>query len=1195
MVIMAKDPIIDLGVADFKKYGLRALEDTTAAPFGALKTMRNAQVTDRGGLAPRSGTVQLGNTFYSLWKYRFKITALASQVPHANDVLKYDLSLAPSEFWDFVRTDGGDIRVITSDGETRVALEVVSIDTVLKTGTVFFRATGLAANTDTDFYLYYGNESAMQPEADDVYGSETLWTSLSDVYHFLGNAKDSAVAGNDGTFLDVTPTADGAMFIGEYILDSWLTGATSQPVGKSTTFQKVAQSFIMGPASQARIDLLLARLATTGSPSSTITLSVQADSAGQPSGSNLFSTGISSANWGSITAGRDQIFSTNLSTSLVSGTKYWFVITVASLSDTNFYNVAYDPTGNHGVLKSFDGTNWNVISGTLRFAVYKSGYINLASQVSLPIQDMFVSMIIKKVDANYECLIGNTTASSSGHLEINGASNGSGDPTPTVGRLTYRPSGGNQNSVNGTGLNTADGEEHLLRIFRDATSLRLYVDGVLAGTSSTDTSGSNLFQHIGEIQTRLNSTYSKAFGGLMKELRFGLASLADEAGALTEYNNLIETENFWLTSGAQMTGDSWFSATYKKGPVKGLFNFKKSNGSDELLLAAHGTDLEFVSKNYADEGWSLLRSDFTDEQEFGFSSSLVNTDITDYLVGCNRYEPYFAWTGATAKTVGVLNGSETTIIVDTTILPDIYESKTASTSSPTTLDIPITPWVASQWVNFYVRISSGIYSGLVRKITANTTNELTFDALPGDPGAVPFEIRKLAFPATGTLVYGGNDVDYSAVDTDHSFTVVSAFPANEGTVVSVRPIEYTGAPRGNRLCNYLARIIIGHVRSALTRDDGGALQGYAAAGSTFVSKLKVPTDFTFAAARAAGEGDVISMPYGGGDITDVLTREDGFYSFKSNYIEHVTYSQDENDLAVRDPLKSGFGSVGKVTPGSSDAYFFTADKQLTSLGRVKTKDIRPDLLNIGNSISRFLEATGIDSDVGRGMEIANKLYVPIKLYPSSNHNDAILIYNLESRIFEGVWDIPANFIERWNSGAGDKYYYGDSNLPIVAQLFYQHADVIGDNRFPIDFEVATHAINLTASKGNVQATSGIQLEGYIAGGAKFTTKIFGDFANDPFLQFDFSFNESGFLDGSDSIAFLGGKPMSLDPLSTVYSDPGADGRRHFMFTVRYPFQYNNYFDFGFSSSTTDADFEIVRVGLFVKESPSIYANRIKYV
>lgn len=623
--------------------------------------------------------------------------------------------------------------------------------------------------------------------------------------------------------------------------------------------------------------------------------------------------------------------------------------------------------------------------------------------------------------------------------------------------------------------------------------------------------------------------------------------------------------------------------------IVGFYNFKKSLGSEEILVKAYNSRIEYMSKKYADQGWQLLKSGYTLDAEFGFVTSLVNTDFTDYLIGCNRYEAYFTWPGSVAALDGALVGSETTITVDSTLVPDIYYSGTAIVNSVTTIDVTGTPWAASQWIGFYVHITDGVSNTKVRKISANTSSQLTFTTLGAGPGNVTFEIRKTAFPDSGTLSYNGVQTAYTAIDTDQTFITAAASAASDGTPITVLPTEYPTAPRGNRLANYLLRIFVGRVRSALTRDTGGALQGYASAGSVFVSKIKTPTDFSFAATRVAGEGDVLSMPLGGDDITDVIAQEDAAYSFKPEYIETDQYSQDANDLAIREPLKAGFGSVGKTMRGVNDVFFFTKDKQLTSLGRVKTKDITPQALNIGTNIQRFLESTGIDGDAGRSLEIANKLYCPIKLLPTSERNDVLLVYSRTTNTFEGIWDIGAFGIERWN----DQYLYAESNGPDVYELFTGHADVIGDTRFPIDFEVATHYLNLTASKSYLQAMYGLVVEGWIAGGAKFTTKVWNDFVTDPFLTFNFSFDESGFLDGSESQAFLGSKPFAIDPEATVYGDPMDDGRRHFSFRVYIPFQYGNYFSLGLSSSEADDDYEVTRFGLIIKESPSINANRVK--
>jgi hypothetical protein len=414
-------------------------------------------------------------------------------------------------------------------------------------------------------------------------------------------------------------------------------------------------------------------------------------------------------------------------------------------------------------------------------------------------------------------------------------------------------------------------------------------------------------------------------------------------------------------------------------PIRGFYNFRKSIGTDELLMKMYDDEVEFISKTYKREGWTKLKDGFTSGKEFGAVTSLVNTDNQDYVAFCNRYESYQRWTGAVAKLNGGLVGGETSVTVFTTLLPDVYESKTAAASSTTTLSISTASWAPSQWVGFYVRITSGAETGQVRLISASASGQITFGSLSSDPGLCTFEIRKLAFPSNGTIIYNDTTIAYTDIPSDTTFTVASAHSSPDGKLVALVPSEYPAAPRGNRLTNYLGRVIVGNVRSALARDSGGALAGYSSAGSAFVSKLNNPFDFGFSAARVAGEGDVIGMPYGGGDITDVSYQEDTAYVFKPNYIEAIKYSQDTNDLAVREPLKTEIGSVGKVLKGADDIYFFTSGKQLTSIGRVRQKDIKPQTLNIGQKIKRFLELCTLD-DVGRGIEIAEKAYFPIKTY-----------------------------------------------------------------------------------------------------------------------------------------------------------------------------------------------------------------------
>lgn len=622
--------------------------------------------------------------------------------------------------------------------------------------------------------------------------------------------------------------------------------------------------------------------------------------------------------------------------------------------------------------------------------------------------------------------------------------------------------------------------------------------------------------------------------------------------------------------------------------VRGLYNFRKAFDEHEYLMKAYDDELEFYSKNHSAAGWTRLKNGFTADKEFGFTSSLVNTDNEDYVVFCNRYEPYQRWRGSVTLLNGALAGGETEIIVDNTLTEEIFEAKTATGNAATTLTVATATWASSQWVNLYVKITSGAMSGKVRKITANNATVITFDTLGGAPGNCTFEIRKLAFPATGSIIYNGTVIAYTGIDTATSFTVASAHSSADNVAVALVPTEYPENPRGNRFTNYLSRIVVGNVRSALARDSGGSLQGFSSGGSYFVSKIVNPVDFGFSATRLAGEGDIVGTPYGGGEITDVAHQENTAYIFKKQYIESVEYSQDQNDLANRTPLKSGVGSVGPVIKGSDDIYFVTEDKKLTSIGRVKSVDVLPQTDNIGFRIKRLLDTYVFGT--GRGIEANDVLYIPAVSNSNDADNDITIIYNKTNKAFDGIWDLHANWYERFNG----HIYFGESNTPNVYQINTGHADVVGTERYPISSQYASHFLNLTGSHANSQALSSLYFEGYIKGNTTITFKTWKDFSNNPLISFDFSGIEQGLLDGQELPGFLGGSPIGLRPMGSV-GEVDEEGRRHFFFTVYFPFQYGNHFSVGFESSGVDFDYEVTRFGLGIAESVTVDTARIKSI
>jgi hypothetical protein len=686
-------------------------------------------------------------------------------------------------------------------------------------------------------------------------------------------------------------------------------------------------------------------------------------------------------------------------------------------------------------------------------------------------------------------------------------------------------------------------------------------------------------------------------------------------------------------------------------PVKGVFNFKKSQGSAEILMKAYATYLEYYDP---DAGWSVLKSGFTNEQEFGFTSSLVNTSNQDYVYFCNRTEEYQRWRGETTLLNGALSGGETAITVDSTLKDNVYYSGTATANSATTVTVSTATWATDMWKNFVIHI---IGTGKVRRITGNTTNVITFDTLTSGPGNVAFEIRQLAFPlynigtvttngtttltGSGTnftsvyrtgdsiyvdgetvrtvsavasdtsltvtaafstsvgslkhkskteLIYNGTTIEYTDIDLATTFTVASAHAASDNTAVTIVPQVFIAAPRGNRIENLMGRVYVGNVRSAVSRDSAGALQGSDQAGSVFVSKLLDPSTFTFSASRVAGEGDIINMPYGGGEVTDLKAQESTMYAFKEGYIESITYTQDTNDYAVREPLKTGKGSIGKVIKGTDDLYFMTLDSQYTSLGRVRAKDLKPQTENIGLPIKRLLEA--YDHTDFNGIEFNNRIFSCHKSTSDETYNNVVIVFNKQTGSFEGFWTLSAGYFFEYY---GDLYYAESNGANVWKMLTSGKSDIEDSStKYPVTSDWKSNFFNVLPIKNNVQAVNSVYLEGYITANTSFTFSLYKDFSDQSVLSFTFGGTEDNLIVGDTLNRFMGSTSLSLEPLGTIEA-PGSDGRRRFQFIVYFPYIYGNTFSTGISSTGKDQDWELIRLSLGLKEDVSTKITNIKSI
>lgn len=143
------------------------------------------------------------------WGYRHKVTIDSDRVDSdlTNFLFMVDLSLFGSQFWASVASDGSDIRVTESDGQTELPSYVSQIDTVAETGVMWVRISGtLSSSADTVLYFYFDNSAASAYATTDTYGRnncfqdyEAFWDFEQDPSGTAPQLVDLTGNGNDGT------------------------------------------------------------------------------------------------------------------------------------------------------------------------------------------------------------------------------------------------------------------------------------------------------------------------------------------------------------------------------------------------------------------------------------------------------------------------------------------------------------------------------------------------------------------------------------------------------------------------------------------------------------------------------------------------------------------------------------------------------------------------------------------------------------------------------------------------------------------------------------------------------------------------------------------------------------------------------------------------------------------------------------
>lgn len=609
----------------------------------------------------------------------------------------------------------------------------------------------------------------------------------------------------------------------------------------------------------------------------------------------------------------------------------------------------------------------------------------------------------------------------------------------------------------------------------------------------------------------------------------------------------------------------------------------RNRRGDSTPLRTNSTLLEYY--NGDTDTWETLKSGFTSGQDFDFEDHNVNTDATDYVYFCNGVDAYQRWRGYYSKITSALAGGELSIPVSTTLTSDVFYSGTASGSTDTTITIAASAWANNLWnTNFVVRITSGAFSGRISDITATTPTVITFDVIAGLAGTVTtFEIRSLAVPTTGTLIYGGTTIAYTGVPTDSSFTVASANAASINTAIAIVPEEIISAgsgsgtliKRGNRLLVKDTRMFMAHVLGN--------------GPSMYYSKIANAGDFSYSATRVATDGGVIDTPEGGGDLKDIVLQEDVIYMLKNGIIKTLVFTQDGNDLPqVNTLIESNEVSVaGKAFKVGNDVYFATEQNAITSIGRLPQIDTNPRAFDISFDVKKGISL--MDFTNFRGASYGERALGACKETEDSSSNDVVIAYNYKRGAWEGVWDIA---VADWFEHEGNLYHVSSDSKEAYKMFEGVDKEKSGVH-YPVNAFWKSGYINMTESGLHQQSLKRIAVTGWIAANTTLTFDLAYDFGSSAeTYSWEFSGVDSDYIFGDPVYNVLGTYPLGVVPLGMI-GEEILDNKRKFLVYFNVPEKQHNWFQLGFGSNGVGQDWEIIDIAVDVTETEDINTNLVK--
>ncbi len=137
-------------------------------------------------IGDNSGYGLLDPWWSSSWSYRLPITIDNSS--SSNTLTEYqiylEISSTTQSFWRHVKSDGGDIRFLSSDQSTELNYWIQYWDYTASSAAIWVQVDEIPATSTTKIYMYYGNSSATTTS--NMYGTFT-YSNLTPIFYVVNN------------------------------------------------------------------------------------------------------------------------------------------------------------------------------------------------------------------------------------------------------------------------------------------------------------------------------------------------------------------------------------------------------------------------------------------------------------------------------------------------------------------------------------------------------------------------------------------------------------------------------------------------------------------------------------------------------------------------------------------------------------------------------------------------------------------------------------------------------------------------------------------------------------------------------------------------------------------------------------------------------------------------------------------------